>query len=72
MGNSVSIRLPDEITARLEKLAEKTDKSKSYYIRRILEEFLDEFEDAYTALERLNDKHATFLSTDEVKKSLGV
>lgn len=37
---------------RLENLAEKTGRSKSFYIRQALEEHLEEMEDIYLAEER--------------------
>ena len=48
----ISIRLPQEMEDRLEDLAEKTGRSKSFYIRQALEEHLEEMEDIYLAEER--------------------
>lgn len=48
----ISIRLPQEMEDRLENLAEKTGRSKSFYIRQALEEHLEEMEDIYLAEER--------------------
>ena len=48
----ISIRLPQEMEDRLENLAKKTGRSKSFYIRQALEEHLEEMEDIYLAEER--------------------
>lgn len=48
----ISIRLPQEMEDRLENLAEKNGRSKSFYIRQALEEHLEEMEDIYLAEER--------------------
>lgn len=36
----------------------------------MLELYLEDFDDAYTALERLNNKNAKYLTTKEVEKEL--
>jgi len=49
----LSVRVPDEMEARLEKLATLTGRPKSFYVREALQAHLDEIEEAYTALYRL-------------------
>ncbi|MFO7867009.1 MAG: DUF6290 family protein [Candidatus Aminicenantes bacterium] len=49
----LSIRLPEEIENRLEKLARKTGRTKSYYGRQAILEYLEDSEDYYLAEERL-------------------
>jgi RHH-type transcriptional regulator, rel operon repressor / antitoxin RelB len=46
----LALRLPDEIEQRLDDLAAKTGRSKSFYAR---EAILEELEDAYLGAERL-------------------
>jgi len=45
----VVVRLPKEIEERLTALARKTGRSKSYYVRQALLEYLDDLEDYYLA-----------------------
>lgn len=52
---TVAVRLPEEIEARLDSLAEETGRSKSYYIREALLQYLEDMEDAYIAEQRLSD-----------------
>jgi len=70
MAKTLNIRLSDEIAARLDILAEKTKRPKSYYVKEILTRYLGEYEDAYLALERLNDKNARYYATQDVEKAL--
>lgn len=51
----VSLRLPPEIEARLESLARRTGRTKSFYIREAVLEHLDDLEDLYLAERRLQD-----------------
>jgi RHH-type transcriptional regulator, rel operon repressor / antitoxin RelB len=48
-----SIRLPAEIEERLELLAEKTGRPKSYHAREAIVRYLEDLEDEQLALERL-------------------
>lgn len=68
----LSLKLPEELESRLENLAVKTKRSKSFYIREALQQYLEENEEGYLALERLNDKNAEYLSHEEARKYLGL
>ena len=69
---TINVRISEETEKRLEELAIKTHRPKSYYIKDMLERYLEEYEDAYLALERLNDRNAKYYTTDEIEKELGV
>lgn len=49
----LAIRLPVEIEERLEYLAKTTGRTKSYYVREAIVEYLAEIEDIYLAEHRL-------------------
>jgi RHH-type rel operon transcriptional repressor/antitoxin RelB len=55
---SVSLRLPDEITQRLEHLVELTGRSKTFYMVEAIREHIDDLEDLYLAEQRLIDHRA--------------
>jgi len=64
-----TIRLKPEIEARLDLLASETNRSKAFYLRRLIEDNLDDLEDVYLAEQRLEDLRAgtsSTLSADEV------
>jgi len=47
MSDTISLRLPSELSARLSRLAESTRRPKSFYVRAALEEHLNDIEWAY-------------------------
>jgi len=49
----LAIRVPEEIEKRLQALSNKTGRTKTYYARKAILEFLEDMEDTYLALERL-------------------
>jgi RHH-type rel operon transcriptional repressor/antitoxin RelB len=68
----LSVRLPEETYRRLSRLSEKTKRTKTSFIKEMIEESLEEYEEAYTALDRLNEKNAKYLTTEELEKELGL
>lgn len=46
---TISIRLTDEEEARLNNLAHRTGRSKSFYVKAALQEYLTDLEDAFAA-----------------------
>jgi RHH-type transcriptional regulator, rel operon repressor / antitoxin RelB len=53
----LAIRLPPTLEGRLKVLSEKTGRSKSYYARQALEEFLEDREDYLLAVSRLEEQN---------------
>lgn len=51
----VSLRLPSDVEARLEELARRTGRTKSFYIREAVLEHLDDLEDYFLAERRLQE-----------------
>jgi RHH-type rel operon transcriptional repressor/antitoxin RelB len=49
MDSAVSIRLPEEIRVRLDKLARATGRTKTYYMIEAISEKLEDLEDLYLA-----------------------
>ena len=65
----LSIRLPEDIEKRLETLARKTGRSKSFYARQAIVEKLEDLEDVYLAekaLERVRSGEEAVLTSDEM------
>jgi RHH-type rel operon transcriptional repressor/antitoxin RelB len=70
-----SVRLPEEIERRLDALARSTGRSKAFYIREAILEYLDDLEDIYLAEKRLEDIRAGRSRTytlEEVERDLGL
>ncbi|MCX5914914.1 MAG: ribbon-helix-helix protein, CopG family [Deltaproteobacteria bacterium] len=72
MSKVLNVRVSENVAKRLESLAVKTKRPKSFFIKEILEMYLDELEDAYLALERLNEENAKYYTTQEAEKILGL
>lgn len=49
MAQPLSIRIDPELDARLEKLARRTGRTKSFYIKQAIEDQLEDLEDLYRA-----------------------
>ena len=54
----LAIRLPEAIEKRLDELAKRTGRTKSYYAREAILEHLADLEDLYLAEQRLIDQRA--------------
>jgi predicted DNA-binding protein len=64
---TLNVRIDEHTAKRLDRLSKKNRRTKSSYIKEMLELYLEDFEDGISALERINDKNAKYLNLDEVK-----
>jgi RHH-type rel operon transcriptional repressor/antitoxin RelB len=70
----LAIRLPEDIEKRLDALAKATGRTKTYYAREAIFEYLNDLEDIYLAEQRLADLRAGrsgTISLQEVMESYG-
>ena len=71
----LALRLPKAIERRLERLARTTGRTKSYYAREAIEQFLEEREDyilGVSVLERVERGEEPTISLRELQKRLGL
>ena len=71
----IGIRIPKSVGERLDSLAKRTGRSKSYYIREAIMEHLNDLEDIYLAeqvLERERRGEESVSGIDEVERRLGL
>ena len=71
----VALRLPDEVSQRLQRLADLTGRSKTFYMIEAIKQHLDNIEDLYLAEQRLIDLRAGKSETvplEEVMKRYGL
>ncbi len=66
-----TLRLSKELENRLNQLAEITGRTKTFYIRMLVEEHIDELEDRYMAEQRL-ETPAKRLTSQEMRQELGL
>ncbi|QQR59656.1 MAG: ribbon-helix-helix domain-containing protein [Candidatus Melainabacteria bacterium] len=72
---TTTIRLSPEIEQRLDLLSQRTGRSKSFYIREMIEGNIDALEDYYLAaetLERIRSGKEKTHNAAEVRKQLGL
>ena len=65
----LALRLPDDIEKRLEALARKTGRSKSFYAREAILRHLEDLEDAHLARQRLKRRRGR-VSLEELEGEL--
>jgi RHH-type rel operon transcriptional repressor/antitoxin RelB len=71
----LAIRLPEEIERRLAALAKRTGRTKTYYARAAILEYLDDLEDIYLAdrvMEQLEAGEIRTYSLEDVERELGL
>lgn len=67
----LAVRLPEEIENRIASLARSTGRTKSFYVREAVVEYLDDLEDYYLAEARRNAPLPT-ISLDQIEHDLGL
>jgi len=73
--SAVSIRLPDDVSMRLQDLAQLTGRSKTFYMIEAIREHIDDLEDLYLAEQRLIANRAgksQSIPLEEVMKRYGL
>jgi RHH-type rel operon transcriptional repressor/antitoxin RelB len=75
MPHPFSIRLDDDLDARLERIARLTGRSKSFYVKQALEVQIQDLEDLYLARrisKRVADGRERLIPLRELERELGV
>ena len=69
----LAVRLNKDIEERLERLASRTGRTKTFYAREAIEAHLDDLEDFYLAEERLRHfRDEDAVSLEDLKADLGL
>ena len=67
----LTIRLETKLERQLEKLAEKTGRSKAYFVREAIKNYLEDRSDYLLALKRL-EQAGPRISLEEIERELGL
>lgn len=70
---ATSLRLPDDINARLNALAQRTGRSKTFYILEAIREHIDDLEDLYESqqiIQLVREGKMKVYTSEEVEKML--
>lgn len=74
MAHPLSIRIDDQLDARLARLARLTGRSKSFYVKQAIEEHIEDLEDLYLA-QRVTDRVAAgrerLIALEDLERELG-
>jgi RHH-type rel operon transcriptional repressor/antitoxin RelB len=68
----LSLRIPKVLDEKLKEIAKKTDRTRSYLVRKALEEYLEDLEDYLIAFERYTREDKEYLTTEEFKRYLEI
>lgn len=75
MSRMINFRADDEIAARLDRLAELTGRTRTFYVREAVLTHLEDLEDAYLAdrvMDRVAKGEETLHSLEDVERELGL
>jgi len=75
MAHPLSIRIDEQLDARLERLARLTGRSKSFYVKQAIEDHLEDLEDLYLAqriARRVAEGRERLIPLEELERELGV
>ncbi|CAI4030765.1 Ribbon-helix-helix protein, CopG family [Nitrospira tepida] len=68
----LTLRLDEQTDRKLRRLAKESERPKSYFIKKALELYLQEYEDYQIALARRADRDDDILTLAQVRKALGI
>ena len=72
---AISVRLPEDLKTRLAQLAQRTGRSKTYYMVEAIKEHIGDLEDLYIAEQRLIERRAgrsKSYTQEEMEKRYGL
>jgi len=72
MNTAISVRLPKNLASQLDSIAKETERPRSFIIQKALESYIEDYADLQIALDRLHDKGDEVISSDDMRKSLGL
>lgn len=72
MSTTITVRLPDKIAKELSEIAKTTERPKSFFIQKALENYLRDQAELQIALDRLRDINDPVISIDEMREEIGL
>jgi RHH-type rel operon transcriptional repressor/antitoxin RelB len=72
MSKVITVRIPEEVSERLDDLSREIKREKSFIIKSALEQYLDEYADYQIALDRLKNKDDKIITSEDLRKELGI
>jgi len=72
MSTALSVRLSEKLAKALSEISKETERSKSFHVQKALEMYLKERADLQIALDRLNDPADFIVTSDDMRKQIGL
>ncbi|MHC4639635.1 MAG: type II toxin-antitoxin system RelB family antitoxin [Planctomycetota bacterium] len=70
MSKPISLRIPDDLAAKLAEISKETERPKSFHVQKALEAYLAELADLQIAIDRLRDASDPVISIEDMRKDL--
>ena len=67
-----AFRLEESIVEKLNRLAQKTRRTEKYFVEEALKQYFAEYEDCQIAKDRFEDPKSKIITSQEMRKHLGV
>jgi len=72
MSTAISVRLPDALAKELGRIANETERSRSFVVTKAVERYLEDVADLQVALDRLRDHSDPVVSSNAMRATLGL
>ncbi len=70
MKKNISLSLDEELIDRIDDICKVSERTKSWFVKKAVENYFDEIEDVEIALQRLSDPKSEYISEKQLKESL--
>lgn len=68
----ISVRLPEDMLSELDRIAEETERDRTFHIRKAIESYLMDYDDLVTAEKRYLDPSDEIITGEELRRRLGL
>ena len=70
MKKNISLSLDKELIDRIDNVCKVSERTKSWFVKKAVENYFDEIEDVEIALQRFSDPKSEYISEKQLKESL--
>jgi predicted DNA-binding protein len=70
MKKNISFSLEEELIKKIDEISRVSERTKSWLVKKAIENYLEEIEDVEIAYKRAQDSEDSFISEQELKNSL--
>ncbi len=70
MKKNISLSFDEELIKKIDDICRVSERTKSWFVEKAVENYLEEINDVEVALKRSQDLDSEFITEDELKKNL--